>query len=220
MTDPATGERRLGAGGVQRRGEHLRRHIALTAKEVFLEAGYERTSMDAVAARAGTSKRSLYAHFSSKDVLLDAVFDLVRELYLEHLGQPEDYADARRDAVALFCGRFIQLMTWEAQIRACRLAVAESDRLPRLGEAYFTGMFVTSGERLADHLTARWGIPSVDSRRLARDLLTRLAMPAVLRALLKVDETIPGEASPRIDHLGAQVDLAPIRLLVEAELPA
>jgi hypothetical protein len=32
------------------------------AKDVFLETGYERASMDAVAARAGTSKRSLYAH--------------------------------------------------------------------------------------------------------------------------------------------------------------
>ena len=67
-------------GEPQRRGERagaeLRRHILFVAKDVFLEAGYERASMDTVAARAGTSKRSLYAHFESKDKLFLAVAGL------------------------------------------------------------------------------------------------------------------------------------------------
>lgn len=51
-----------------RRGEALREHILDTAKLAFLEDGFERTSMDAIAARAETSKRPLYAHFPTKDV--------------------------------------------------------------------------------------------------------------------------------------------------------
>src|SRR5580698_6907535 len=50
-----------------RRGDTLREHILWTAKEVFLEMGFERASMDVVANRAQTSKRSLYAHFQSKE---------------------------------------------------------------------------------------------------------------------------------------------------------
>ena len=75
-----------GRRGEQLRGEQLRRHILFAAKDVFLETGYERASMDTVAARAGTSKRSLYAHFESKDKLFLAVLDFVRELYLGRLG--------------------------------------------------------------------------------------------------------------------------------------
>jgi AcrR family transcriptional regulator len=64
----------------RRRGDKLREHILWTAKDVFLELGFERASMDVVAARAATSKRSLYAHFESKDKLFLAVVDIAREL--------------------------------------------------------------------------------------------------------------------------------------------
>jgi hypothetical protein len=40
-----------------RRGDQLREHILFTAKDVFLEMGYERTPMDAVASRAETFGR-------------------------------------------------------------------------------------------------------------------------------------------------------------------
>jgi AcrR family transcriptional regulator len=42
------------------------------ARELFGERGYEATSMDEVAARAGVSKPMLYAYFGSKDGLLAA----------------------------------------------------------------------------------------------------------------------------------------------------
>jgi AcrR family transcriptional regulator len=66
-----------------------REHILWAAKDVFIEMGFERASMDMVAARAVTSKRSLYAHFESKDKLFLAVVDLVRELRTCRLGIAE-----------------------------------------------------------------------------------------------------------------------------------
>jgi AcrR family transcriptional regulator len=128
MTETVEPRRR----GEQRRGAELRRHILFTAKDVFLSQGYERASMDTVAAQAGTSKRSLYAHFESKDKLFAAVLDLVRELYLGRLRTPGAYADEPLEAVTLFCGRFLQLMTWEPQVLTGRLTIAEAERLPRL----------------------------------------------------------------------------------------
>jgi len=59
-----------------RRGDKLREHILWTAKDVFLEMGFERASMDVVASRAETSKRSLYAHFESKEKLFLAARNL------------------------------------------------------------------------------------------------------------------------------------------------
>jgi hypothetical protein len=50
-------------------------------------------------ARAKTSKRSLYAHFESKDKLFLAVLDLIRELYLGRLKTPDAYAEEPAEAV-------------------------------------------------------------------------------------------------------------------------
>src|SRR3569833_4472242 len=91
----------------QRRGEELRRHILLTAKDVFLATGYERAAMDTGAPRAGTSKRTLYAHFENKETLFLAVMELVRELYLRRLGTPGAYAVDPVEAVTQFCVCFL-----------------------------------------------------------------------------------------------------------------
>lgn len=46
--------------------------ILAAARELFLELPYEQVSMDKVAARAGTSKVTVYAHHGSKDALFVA----------------------------------------------------------------------------------------------------------------------------------------------------
>ena len=54
-----------------------RRAIVRAATELFLRAGYGAVSMDAIAARAGVSKRTLYRHVSGKDALFGAVICLL-----------------------------------------------------------------------------------------------------------------------------------------------
>jgi AcrR family transcriptional regulator len=50
-----------------------RQHIVDAAYESFWRAGFARTNVDGIAARAGVTKRTLYSHFRSKDDLLAAV---------------------------------------------------------------------------------------------------------------------------------------------------
>jgi AcrR family transcriptional regulator len=199
----------------QRRGAELRRHILLTAKDVFLETGYERASMDTVAARAGTSKRSLYAHFESKDKLFLAVLDLIRELYLVRLKTPDAYAADPAEAVTLFCGRFLQLMTWEAQVRTCRLCIAEAERLPGSSSAYFDAIFASTRDILTAYLADHF---DVDAAPLAEDLLVRTVLPRLFRTLLNVEDALKGD--PGEDVLPEAVDLPAIRRLVSATLPS
>jgi AcrR family transcriptional regulator len=205
------------ARGEQRRGEELRRHILFMAKDVFLETGYERASMDTVAARAGTSKRSLYAHFESKDKLFLAVLDLVRELYLRRLKTPDAYASDPAEAVTLFCGRFLQLMVWEPQVRTCRLSIAEAERLPGSSNAYFDAMFASTYERLTAYLAERYDMDHADAAALAEDLLGRAVLPRLFRTLLNVDDANKG--TPEETALAQDVDLNTIRRLVGATLP-
>ena len=201
----------------QRRGEELRRHILFAAKDVFLETGYERASMDTVAVRAGTSKRSLYAHFESKDKLFLAVLDLIRELYLGKLKTPDAYSDDSAEAVALFCGRFLQLMVWEPQVRTSRLSIAEAERLPGSSNAYFDAIFASTYERLSSYLAVHFAIGHAESAALAEDLLNRTVLPRLFRTLLNVDHVI--KDMPEDTALAQDVDLTTIRRVVAGALP-
>src|SRR5271154_2516131 len=83
-----------------------RERIVWAAKRVLLEKGFDEASMDDVAACAGTTKPTVYAHFKSKDELFNAVVELIKGLFLGKLRSPDVYADEPVEAVALFCGRF------------------------------------------------------------------------------------------------------------------
>jgi AcrR family transcriptional regulator len=49
------------------------------ALRLYLEHGYEATSMDAIARAAGTTKASLYARFPSKEAIFTSVFEWAME---------------------------------------------------------------------------------------------------------------------------------------------
>jgi AcrR family transcriptional regulator len=201
-----------------RRGEELRQHILWTAKDVFIEMGFERTSMDVVAARAETSKRSLYAHFESKDKLFLAVVDISRELYLGRLKTPADYGEDTADAVVIFCGRFLQLLLREPALRTCRLGIAEAERLPEASAQYYDAIFHTAHERLAAFLVERCRLAPPVGNDVADQLLGRTVYPRLFSALLGVEA--PLDEGSDETSLSADIDLAPIRAAVTALLPS
>jgi AcrR family transcriptional regulator len=206
------------ARNVARRGDALREHILWAAKDVFLELGFERASMDVVATRAETSKRSLYAHFESKDKLFLAVVELVRGLYLDGLKTPGHYSDDPAEAVVLFCGRFLQILLYRPALRACRLFVAEAERHPEASARYFDAIVGTPQARLAEFLGERYALSPAAGGEIAGDLLGRALSPRLVSALLGVGE--PLEGPPEEAAIAADVDLAPIRRAAALLLPA
>ncbi|MGL5911338.1 MAG: TetR/AcrR family transcriptional regulator, partial [Phycicoccus sp.] len=72
-----------------------RRRLLDAAEEIFVRDGYRGTSVDEVAAVAGVSKQTLYAHFGSKEALF---VEMVTTLTVEtgdlvHLPFPDDIGD-------------------------------------------------------------------------------------------------------------------------------
>lgn len=199
------------------RGDALRARMLLAAKSVFLEAGFERASMDRIAAEAGTTKRSLYAHFGRKEDLFQAVFDLVLDLQLHHLGLPADYAPAPELALTLFCARFLETILSSRPLRLFRLAIAETNRFPlggtvRLHEALFESVQA----RIAQFLIRANLLTPEAAQAAAQALLAQLLYPRFTRALF-------GAAEPMARHseeLGSSpaVDLEEVRRLVAASL--
>lgn len=70
--------------------ERKREAIARAALTLFASDGYERTSVDAIAAEAGVSKRTVYSHFGDKERLFLSV---VRDTYDRMLARIEEIVD-------------------------------------------------------------------------------------------------------------------------------
>jgi AcrR family transcriptional regulator len=173
-----------------KRGDELRKHILWAAKEVFLEMGFERTSMDEVAARASTSKRSLYAHFENKETLFLAVIDLVRGLFLARIKEPADHGAKPAEALVAFLARYLEATFYEGTVQMLRVSMAETTRFPRGAADYYDVMFTEVIARIARYLTATFGLRARHATDAAQRVLAQLLFPRFPRALLGVEPLI------------------------------
>jgi len=187
-----------------RRGNKLREHILWAAKDVFLEMGFERASMDVVASRAETSKRSLYAHFESKEKLFLAVIEMVRGLFLSRVGKPAE-------ALARFCGRYLEVLLYESQVRMIRVSTAEAERFPEQAAQYFDVLFTQVHVRLSGYLKTTFRLTSRAGDEAAHRFLEQVLYPRFARALFGLDQL-----AKSIDRetLSPDFDLRPIRKAV------
>ena len=195
-----------------RRGQELREHILDTAKLAFLEDGFERTSMDAIAARAETSKRSLYAHFPTKDALFLAVVERIRALFGARMRTPGEYSGQPEEAVVRYCGRFLQLLRWSSVARMLRLGIAEADRLPDLAASLYDVVFGTAVRDLTSYLVTTSGLAADEAEAAAQELIGLVVHPALPRLLFGIEHSVEG--MPEEARLAADVDLHRIARLV------
>ena len=86
------------------RGERIRERITVAAFRLFRQKGFLRSGVDEIAAAAGVTKRTLYAHFGSKDELLAQVMAAQAQLALDIFRRDfaPDAATARQIIETLF----------------------------------------------------------------------------------------------------------------------
>jgi AcrR family transcriptional regulator len=188
-----------------------RERIVWAAKRVLLEKGLDEASMDDVAACAGTTKPTVYAHFKSKDELFNAVVELIKGLFLGKLRSPDAYADEPVEAIALFCGRFVELVCWRDAVGFQRVALAAAARSPAIARAVYDTMFAEACRTLAAYLLARKLTRNPDQQ--AELLLSATTGGPVIRHLYGVDE--PCGDVPGMDNISTFVDIKKIREAVK-----
>lgn len=195
-----------------RRGDALSKHILWVAKEIFLEMGFERASMDMVAARAETSKRSFYAYYPSKEKLFSAVIELVHGLSVGALKMPADYSAEANEAIVLFCARYLEILLFERSIHMCRVSMAETARFPDGAVLFFDSMFTEVHTRLSGYLVCQYQLSENLAGEAAQSLLGQILYPRFPRALFGVDQlTVKFDAH----KLSPDFDLLPVRKAVD-----
>jgi TetR/AcrR family transcriptional regulator, mexJK operon transcriptional repressor len=128
---PDGGSRAVGAAGPK--GEA----IAQAALRLFLRDGYERTSVDAIAAEAGVSKRTIYNRYGDKENLFlsvlrdtyNAMMVTLREIVGKHL---DDVTDVQQDLTAFALEVAHSMTTAPDRIALVRLIMSEAPFFPSL----------------------------------------------------------------------------------------
>jgi TetR/AcrR family transcriptional repressor of mexJK operon len=114
-----------------------RNAILLAAARLFLEQGYEPVSMDAIAAAADVSKRTVYSYFDSKTTLFSAVL-LAHCNSMGGIALPDHPAGhAPRKVLTEFGRVFVRMITSPRAVAMQRVIFREVERLPEVGKIFF-----------------------------------------------------------------------------------
>ncbi|MFV3129501.1 TetR/AcrR family transcriptional regulator [Niveispirillum sp. KHB5.9] len=98
-----------GEGVRERKRRETLRRITDAGMCLFIEKGYEATTLDEIAAEAGISRRTFFYYFKSKDEILLSLQSGMGEMIVTHLLEaPRDQRplDAVRDAVIKVCAPY------------------------------------------------------------------------------------------------------------------
>lgn len=74
-----------------KKGERRKQELLKIAYRMFIEKGYENTSIDEIIAEAGIAKGTYYYYFESKEATLEAVIDMMIE---EAVGKAKEVLEA------------------------------------------------------------------------------------------------------------------------------
>ncbi|ORA10369.1 TetR family transcriptional regulator [Mycobacterium arosiense ATCC BAA-1401 = DSM 45069] len=104
------------------------------ALDLFLERGFERTSIDAITAAAGIAKRTVYARYGDKKTLFKAALQRAIEEWIvpvERLRQAE--CATLEESLLAIAYILVENMLSPKGLRLLRLTNAESGHMPEIG---------------------------------------------------------------------------------------
>jgi AcrR family transcriptional regulator len=129
--------------------------ILEVAEEVFLEEGFGAASMSTIAARLGGSKGTLYNYFKSKDELFEAYVLRRCVMNLDLIYNLPAEGDQVEETLTRLGRAYLQRVLAEQNLRHFRLIVAEAERSPEIGKAFYEAGPARGAERLAERI-GRW----------------------------------------------------------------
>lgn len=161
------------ASGRQQRARERRRAVVTAAQELFERDGFRRTTIAAIAARAGVSPESIYKGFGSKAALAKVVFDVTIA------GDDEDVPVARRaeaDAIRA-----------EPDILR-KIARYVEGVANRIGRSAGVQLLIRDGRHVDDSLAPVWRALNEERLAAATLVIRHLADTGGLRPGLAIDE--------------------------------
>jgi TetR/AcrR family transcriptional repressor of mexJK operon len=184
--EPRAESRGRGGRPSRQQSAQLADRILDVAETLFLGHGFGATSIEAVAKRAGISKRTFYHRFPGKERLFEAVVRRLIERWLPPfdtgLLSPPDLADALRDAAEYI----LKIALTPEALALHRLVIHEAQRFPSLARIMHELGAASGIERIAHHLEPRiksGELRAIDPRFAAEQFILSVVTGPQRRAL-------------------------------------
>ena len=135
----------------QRVAQEKRALIVTAATALFLELGYDRTSLARIAERSGVSRATLFKQFPTKAALFDAMVTASWSTADEE--DPPPTGDIVHGLSAIG-HRYAELLSRPQMIDLFRIVIAELPRFPELAKTQFSRGKMPYFESVRDYLLA------------------------------------------------------------------
>jgi TetR/AcrR family transcriptional repressor of mexJK operon len=171
------------------RSRAMRATILAGARHLFLARGFERTSMDAVAAAVGVSKMTVYRHFRSKEALFAGTISEMCEAIADPELARSMERQPLRQALEIFARRSLDTIFDPEALGLHRVVMAESQQFPELGRMFYERAPATHVATLATYLAHNFhGVlrPGA-AERIAAEFMSLLRGYEHMRALFGLD---------------------------------
>lgn len=193
------------------RGLARRQAMLDAARRLFIEKGFEKTTLTDIIAQSGGSRATLYEHFGDKAGLFRAMMEensanILKGLCAAHTGEgvtPEA-------GLTCFGLHLVRELLSERVVSVLRILIAEGGRIPDIADSFFRIGPDTAASRLADYLRhlSDDGVLRIDNPRdAAQAFLGMIAGNLVIRTLIMPDRL------PRLEELDRYVRQAVVLFL-------
>jgi len=183
------------------RPSRKRDQILQSARQVFLNQGYEGASMDAIAAAAQVSKATVYAHFADKQALFaEMVAEYCREQQAA-LAEIEAEHPQVREGLERLARVMMRFLSEPNALRFSRMIIGESARFPQLGRTFVESGFLGLQADIAGFLgraAARGELDLPDPALAAELFVSMVRGPVQFHSLRALGAPPAAEALDRI----------------------
>ncbi|TCC32265.1 TetR/AcrR family transcriptional regulator [Kribbella sindirgiensis] len=135
----------------QRVAQEKRGLIVAAATALFLELGYDRTSLARIAESSGVSRATLFKQFPTKAALFDAI---VTESWSTAAEEDPPPAGNVVDGLSVIGRRYAELLSRPQMTDLFRIVIAELPRFPELAHAQFSQGKMPYFESVRSYLVA------------------------------------------------------------------
>ena len=181
--------------GRPRDPERMRRVIEAAAQQ-FLEQGFERTSMEAVAKASGVSKMTIYSYFPTKSALFEAVIGQRTDAVFEVAGDEELSPADPRTALTAIGRNFLGLMRADDVMSKQRVLYAAAGVQEDACRAFFKQGPLKTLARVRDYLDGAIAAGSLephDTVASSDQFLSLFLGGAHIKAMLGLGKPTPDE---------------------------
>jgi TetR/AcrR family transcriptional repressor of mexJK operon len=162
------------------RSELKHRAILEAATALFLEKGYDGTSMDDVAARSAVSKPTVYRHFADKERLFAEIVQATTnqvDAFVRMISETLNNAASPEAELVELGRKLVDILMQPQMLRLRRLVIANAERFPDVARTWYDqgfGRVLTTLAKSFDGMADRGLLRLEDPLRAANHFVSLL----------------------------------------------